>query len=80
MPPIVVTQNINNVKEFYDEIKKHSNVETIDFKSYKDTKHIITYNKSDYSEIQKYLENKQVLFYAYYLKEDKPQKTVLKRH
>lgn len=78
MPPIVVTQNIKNVKEFYDEIKQNSKAETIHFKSYKDTKQIITYNKTDYSEIQKYLESKQILFYAYTLKEDKPKKLCLK--
>lgn len=78
MPPIVVTSNINNVKQFYDEIKHQSKAETIHFKSYKDTKQIITYNKNDYCEIQKYLESKQVQFYAYTLKEDKPKKLCLK--
>lgn len=78
MPPIVVTSNINNVKQFYEDIKQQSKAETIHFKSYKDTKQIITYNKNDYSEIQKYLESKEIQFYAYTLKEDKPKKLCLK--
>lgn len=79
MTPIVVTANINNVKNFYDEIKQNSKDGTIiHFKSYKDTKHIITYNKIDYCNTQKYLQSKNIEFYAYTLKEDKPKKLCLK--
>lgn len=77
MPPIVVTSTVEDVFKFNSKIKQCAK-EEVHFKCYPQTKHIITYNKTDYECVQKELIDNNYQFYSYSLKDDKPKKLCLK--